>query len=629
MLSSTNKKSGWFPQAKKHPLLLAAVALLAVLGVIYAFRLAKPAEKESAYHQVQRGDFLVSIVEGGTLQAEREIVIRNEVEGNSRIIYIVPEGTYVKKDQLLVELDTAEATTQLNQQELAHEKAKSTLVKAQNDLEIQRSVSQSAIDAASLKVKFAEIELDKFMKGQRLQELRNAEIEITTVTSDLLLAKDTLDWSEKLFTRGFETKNAVDQARNNLQDLTLKKEKAQTNLWVISTFDHPKMQSKLSSDLEEAKKELSRAKAQGNAMLTQLTADLITQSNSLVLTERKLLTDREQLQKSRLVAPQDGLVVYAMLQSRFSSQSMVEEGAQVRNRQELIKLPDTSKMKVDINIHESHINKISPGQAAYVVLDNLPDHRFQAVVTKVGLLPDAQRSFGNPNLKVYKTEVLINDTIPDVKPGVSARAEIIVTNIPNCLTVPIQAVTTLKGNTVVFVKNNGKAMPVPVEVGLFNTKYIQIVSGLNDGDLVLLSPPFDAQEKDLGGAIIRQGDELPPAEKVPPAPQLQRESDAPKGDPNANPGRRRPRGEPNSDSSGPERPRSLSSEPSDGSRRNGRPNANREEMLKRFDTNGDGQLDETERAAMRERTRSPGTASGASPGGQNGNNSGTRPTQAP
>ena len=58
------------------------------------------------------------------------------------------------------------------------------------------------------------MDLEKFKKGQRLQELRNAEIEITTANGDLLLAKDNLDGRYRLFAKGFETKNAVDQGSN-------------------------------------------------------------------------------------------------------------------------------------------------------------------------------------------------------------------------------------------------------------------------------------------------------------------------------------------------------------------------------------------------------------------------------
>jgi hypothetical protein len=67
--------------------------------------------------------------------------------------------------------------------------------------------------------------------------------------------------------------------------------------------------------------------------------------------------------------------------------------------------------------------------SAYVVLDSMPDQRYHGVITKVAPLPDSQSRWGNPNLKVYATEIRIADHLPDVKPGVSARAEIIVTNL--------------------------------------------------------------------------------------------------------------------------------------------------------------------------------------------------------
>src|SRR5512145_214837 len=83
------------------------VAVLALL-----FVLIRPSRKESDAHQafysVKRGDFLVSVVEGGTIKAVREVTVRCELEGASRITSIVPEGSYVKKGELLVELDSSD-----------------------------------------------------------------------------------------------------------------------------------------------------------------------------------------------------------------------------------------------------------------------------------------------------------------------------------------------------------------------------------------------------------------------------------------------------------------------------------------------------------------------------------------
>jgi hypothetical protein len=260
----------------------------------------------------------------------------------------------------------------------------------------------------------------------------------------------------------------------------------------------------------------------------------------------------------------------------------------VRNRQELIKLPDISAMKLQVKIHESHINNVRRGQPAFVVLDSLPDRRFAGHVSKVAPLPDSSSRWGNPNLKVYATEILITDPLPDTKPGVSARAEIIVTNLPSVLTVPIQSVTTRQGKQVVFLASN-PTQPVPVEVGLYNTKFIEVSKGLEPGDRVLLSPPFDTEEKDLGGGIIGQGDPIPTNRQVPALPGAERRSESKPGGPtpSANPAR-------------PTRPDATRSD-AKGSSESSSARPVSADLVQRFDTDGDGQLSDTERVAMRNR----------------------------
>jgi HlyD family secretion protein len=306
-----------------------------------------------------------------------------------------------------------------------------------------------------------------------------------------------------LAARGYETKNKEDQDRLSVLSSRNSLVAATNTLFLLQNFDHKKLAAKYQSDVVEAEKELERVVATSERRIAQYLADLLTQSNTLVLNARKLERDRKNLDACKIDAPQDGLVVYPMSEGmRFSSESMIEEGATVRNRQELIKLPDISRMKVTVRVHESHVNMVRPDQPAFVVLDSMPDQPFLAHVEKVALLPDTTSRFGNPNLKVYNTEVHIDEDLPNVKPGVSARAEIIVTNIANSVSVPVQAVTTLKGKQVSYRLTGGSPAPVPVEVGMFNTRFIQVVSGLDEGDRVLLAPPFDADQRDLEGTVL-------------------------------------------------------------------------------------------------------------------------------
>jgi multidrug efflux pump subunit AcrA (membrane-fusion protein) len=200
-----------------------------------------------------------------------------------------------------------------------------------------------------------------------------------------------------------------------------------------------------------------------------------------------------------MFAPEDGLVVYASTSA--SAGSPIEEGATVRLRQEIIKLPDISSMLVDVKVHETFVNQIKPGLLAYVTIDSQPERRYVGTVRRVAPLPDTSSRYYNPNLKVYSTEVIIEEPIPDLKPGVSAHSEIVITNLANIISVPIQAVTTVKGKQVVFLADG--STQVPVEVGFNNDRFIEIKSGLKEGQQILLSAPVTSSDsQDLVGSMV-------------------------------------------------------------------------------------------------------------------------------
>ena len=107
----------------------------------------------------------------------------------------------------------------------------------------------------------------------------------------------------------------------------------------------------------------------------------------------------------------------------------IREGATVRERQSIITIPDMTKMSVRVKIHESYIKKIKKGQKARITVDAFPDTVLDGEVTKVGVLPDSQNRWMNPDMKVYLTTITINGTNDWLKPGMSAKVEI----LANCL----------------------------------------------------------------------------------------------------------------------------------------------------------------------------------------------------
>lgn len=444
-------------------------------------------------HKVERGDFVISIVEGGTLEAVNEVVVKNTIDGDSRIIWLIPEGSYVKKGDLLVEFDTGEAEKNVEEQRVEFEARQAALVKAENDLIITRSTAESDISAAELSVEFATMDLDRFEDLERLQKVREAKLNIDTAEEALKLAQQRYEWSLKLSEKGYETKSQVDRDKLDVSLKSKAFETAQSNHTMLEAFDLKKNYAEYVSSKKEAIANLDRVKKQVESKISQDVANVNSAKITLKLTEESLTKRIKQLEATKVEAPQDGLVIYAKPRSRWGDDPQIAEGSTIRNRAALISIPDVSEMKVSVKIHESMISQVKKGQKAYVVLDSLPDQRFNGEVTKVAILPDSNRNWANPDLKVYSTEVTIADTIEGIKPGVSAKVEIVIEELSDVITVPIQAVTTIDGEKVCFRHNGDEPEPIPVEVGKFNTKYIEIRSGLEEGDEVMLNPPLDRQ----------------------------------------------------------------------------------------------------------------------------------------
>jgi HlyD family secretion protein len=488
--------------ARKRPRTVAVttLALLLVAGWVF-HRFSRSDPTQYIYYPVKRNDFLVSIIEGGTLKAVREVTVRSELEGVARILSIVPEGTNVHKGDLLVELDSADLRERVSAQEVTFQNAQFAFVQAKENLAIQKSTVESNIKDAELKLEFARSDLSKYIEGDWPQTEKETKAKISIAEEELTRAKDRYNWTKQLQTKGYATKSELDADDLAVKRKEIELSQAQEQLRLYTKYDYPKRKRALEAAMDQSDKELERLKLRSAAMIAQVEASLKSQSATLELQEKRLNELKEQLKLTKIEAPQDGLVVYAS-SSNPGSGILIEEGASVRQKQDIIKLPDVTQMMLEIRVHESHVQKIKPGLQAYVTIDSLPDQQFRGSVRKVGVLPDSSSRWMNPNLKVYATEILIEDEIPDIKPGISGRAEVIITNLHNVLTVPIQAVTTVKGRQVCLVEKGRSAKPVPVEVGMYSDRLMEIKSGLKEGDMVLLSALTSSDNIDMTGSIV-------------------------------------------------------------------------------------------------------------------------------
>src|ERR1041384_7373401 len=305
-----------------------------VLLLAFFIRMAGPgAAPPQSFYTVRRGDFLVSVIEGGTLKAVHEASVRCELEGVTRIISIVPEGSYVHKGELLIELDSADLRDRLNSHELTYQNGTFGFVQGKEALAIQKSVAESNIKDAELRVEFAKSDLEKYIEGDWPQLKKNAETKITIAAEELERAKDHCNWTIELEKKGYATKSELQADTLALKRTEIGLEQAREELRLLEKNATPKRVRQLQAAVEQADKELERIKQRMAAQIAQAEADLNSRKNTLDLQETRLNQLREQLNLTKIYAPQDGLVVYASSASPGSG-ILIEEGATVRQKQD-------------------------------------------------------------------------------------------------------------------------------------------------------------------------------------------------------------------------------------------------------------------------------------------------------
>ena len=253
------------------------------------------------------------------------------------------------------------------------------------------------------------------------------------------------------------------------------------------------MVAQLQSDVKQADMALERTKRKAVADVKQAEANLKAKESEHNRQQSKLEKIEEQIGKTRIYAPADGLVIYATSAQRGhwrSSTEPLDEGQEVRERQELIYLPTGTSVKAEVVVHESSLKKVRRGLPAVIKVDALPGKSFVGTVASIAPLPDAQSMWMNPDLKVYNTEIYLDGNDGDLRTGMSCKAEIIVEQYDDAIYVPVQAVLRVAGETTVFLADGNNYVARPVEIGLDNNRMVRIVSGLEPGELVLLTPPL-------------------------------------------------------------------------------------------------------------------------------------------
>ncbi len=549
------------------PVLSAAGVVLVsglLAGAIWAWGAFDPkagAADLRAVYTVQPRDLTISVIQAGDIQARSYTDYICEVEGQSSIVDVIREGTYispedVRNGRILVQLDTADLQEHYTAQKIAFATAEADFTEAKEALEIQRKQNESDVQAALLAVKFARMDLAKYLAEELAEDLifkaeespGRAEQLISELVGELandpnspkwggaaLQAKRLLESNIKLAkgilkrddNRLRGTKRLHDEqyvAASELESDELARQRSEIDLQQANTalalfmrYDLVKAIETLFSASQESKRHLDRTEASVRSKLAQAQAQLNSTEATYALQKERQEKFEAQLAACTIRATTPGMAIYSTsMNFEARERDPIEIGDIVHRGQKIITIPNSTEVAAIVRVHESWIEKVGPGLPVRITADPFPDSVFPGKIETVSPLPDAQSRWANTGLKVYTTYVSIEGRNHVLRPGMSAKIEIVIDELNDVLCVPLQAVASRNRTKMCYIVTPAGLEARPVETGQFNDSFVEIKSGLAAGDVVSLIPPRFTEEAD-----DRQGKKQPadPNRTAKPAPK--------------------------------------------------------------------------------------------------------------
>ena len=433
--------------------ILLLVVVPALTGLLLTNSGNPTVEDEPLTCSAERREFLHEIAASGELESSVNVEVCCEVRSlNSswtRILEVIPEGSYVEPGGFLVRLDSSALENDLSAREILCKRAETTLITARNAYEKALSAKK------------------EYLRGQFVVESQKTETKVFQAEERVRTAELTLAHSRQLAAKGYSTERQLAADRFTLQSAENQLRSANIARDVLCSLSKQKRL-----------KELDSAVVVGKARVDS--AEQIYRLN-----QEKLADIEEQIGKCVVRAPVAGQVVLAHLHHHGHSH-MIEPGEVTREGRALVRIPDPTRMQVKAKIKEADVALVEEGMPVTIRLKAFPGQELEGHVEKVNNMPEPDSRYG-PSIKQYETIVAVEPSSLPLRPGLTGELAILVNRLDDALLLPGQAVFRHgDADYCILLLEDGRWEARPVELGPNNGKFVIVLGGIEEGRRVVL-----------------------------------------------------------------------------------------------------------------------------------------------
>jgi len=514
------------------------VAVLAVVAAARVWQRRALTTEASGFTQVvaaERGDLVATVALTGEVSAERRAGLSFDVTRVRLLELNVAAGQHVQEGDVLARLDPASLQravdlaeadllsaedalteaqapyTDLDRQraeldvalaEVAWQEAQDSLDALLDPLEVQKAVNEATLALQEAKDKWLALQSDTASQQQleRLQYQANvAEVEHGQLLDNPNPTEESRDRQLLAYNRMMDAKDSLEtaQARAALDLLNAERTMIQAEKELADLQAGTDSPAVAQARNKVAQAEYNLAKAQESL------ATILAGSDAKTIQVAK---SRYDVAKATLEGAQEALINATMV-APFDA-TVISVGAEVddlvSSNNTIVILADLSNLQITAMVDETDISQIEVGQEVQITFDAFPGRRLSGRVLEVPLEGQLVQSVVTYDVPVSMESV----QGVAIKPGMTANLSIIVGRSENALLIPALAVLQSDEGNVVLVQDSveGEGTTTPVETGLSDGTYVEVLRGLIEGDRVLVKyQASDEQDLFRGFGMVIQG----------------------------------------------------------------------------------------------------------------------------
>ncbi len=465
-------------------LFLFAIVCCAVIGAgalvrakVRAYGRTTPVERYLTT-SVRRADLFPTLTASGRVESSKRTVIECDLEnvavgvrgqrlaagGAAILLSVVPEGTTVKRGDVLAVIDSSDYEELLRIQEIAVQRSAADHVQCTLDLEV------------------AKLAVREFENGTLQETIEDFEGRIMLARSDLERTKDRVAWARRMKEKGYIAAAAATAEEFKREQSALSLFQQESAYELFTKFTAPKTMKVLRGSVAAADLNLSY------------------QTLRLSRHRERYALLKQQVDHCTIRAPHDGFVIYA---NNADRQVFIEPGMSVRQRQQLFFLPDLTQMEVVAQLHESIVERVRPSMRAHVQFEGIANQSVEGHVTSIAPMTVFN---WRSDVGYFQGIVKLDNVPPGLKPGMSAEVEIAMPRRENVLAIPTEAILIDHGYDVCFVVHEDSLERRQVKLGNTTSDLVEVTQGLEAGEEVVLNPQPDDPELEL---LSHHGDSAP------------------------------------------------------------------------------------------------------------------------